>query len=58
MSLRRTTQLSRVALALAVTLWLAKWTAVQVEPGHGSFFLLVVAGFLVSTLPNWTKLRG
>ncbi len=58
MLMRRTSQWSRVALALAVTLWLGKWAAVQVEPGHGPFFLLIVAGFLVSTLPNWTKLRG
>ena len=56
--IRLVSQWSRLALALAVTLWLANWAAVQIEPDHGPFFLIVAAGFLIATLPNWTRLRN
>ena len=57
MLIRRLSQWSGIALALAATIWIAQWAAVQLAPGHGPFFLFVVAGFLISTLPNWSGLR-
>ncbi len=57
MLIRWLSQWSGTAIVIAMTLWLANWTAVEVAPGHGPFFLLVVAGFLISTLPNWKRLR-
>ncbi|NIW25356.1 MAG: hypothetical protein GWN29_12755 [Gammaproteobacteria bacterium] len=50
-------QWSGAISTVAVTLWFANWSAVNVEPGHGPFFLLVIAGFLISTLPNWRRFR-
>jgi len=48
---------SRTGLIVAVTLWLANWAALYVEPNHGPFFLMVLGGFLISTWPSWTRLR-
>lgn len=57
MLIRWLSQWSGTAIVVAMTLWLANWTAVEVAPSHGRFFLLVVAGFLISTLPSWKRLR-
>ena len=50
-------QWSATVIVVAMTLWIANWSALNVEPGHGPFFLLVVAGFLSATLPSWQRLR-
>ena len=50
-------QWSGAVFVVATTLWLANWSALNVEPGHGPFFLLVAAGFLSATLPSWQRLR-
>ena len=57
MLIRHIPLLSRSALNVAVTLWLANWVALYVEPAHGPFFLIALGGFLISTLPSWTRLR-
>lgn len=58
MQIRHLSQWSGLALALAVTLWLANWTAVHVAPDHGPFFLVVLGGFLIATLPRWSRRRA
>ena len=50
-------QWSGAVFVVATTLWLAEWSALNIELGHGPFFLLVVAGFLSATLPSWQRLR-
>ena len=48
---RRVSGWSSGLAALAVTLLIGKWTAIHIEPNHAGLYLLVVGGFLVSTLP-------
>ncbi len=57
MSIHWLSQWSRSVLVVAATLWLANWSALHVEPGHGPVYLMVIGGFLVSTLPRWSRLR-